>query len=216
MTSFDLTETDRLLTTTRAVRKRLDLTREVPEALLRECLEISLQAPSGSNAQNWSWLIVTDAGKRKKLAEMYKQVAAPYLTSGITQAADNIAKTDPEYGKQMHRVADSALYLMNVLADVPVHVIPCLHVPAGVTPGFTAGSSIYPAVWSFQLALRSRGLGSCLTTLHLGKEKEAAELLGLPDTVRQCALLPVAFTLGDEFQVAKRKPLDTVVHWNTW
>lgn len=216
MTTFDLTETDRLLTTTRAVRKRLDLTRPVPEALLRECLEIALQAPSGSNAQNWSWIVVTDPDKRRRLAAMYKQVAAPYLTSGITQTADTIAKTDPEYGAQMHRVAGSALHLMNVLADVPVHVIPCLHMPAGVTPGFTAGSSIYPAVWSFQLALRSRGLGTCLTTLHLGMEKEAAALLGLPDTVRQCALLPVAYTLGEDFQVARRKPLDTVVHWNTW
>lgn len=216
MTSFDLTETDRLLTTTRAVRKRLDLKRAVPEAVLRECLDIALQAPSGSNAQNWSWIVVTDAAKRKRLAELYKQVAAPYLTTGISQAADNIAKTDPEYGKQMHRVAGSALHLMNVLADVPVHVIPCLHVPVGTTPGFTAGSSIYPAVWSFQLALRSRGLGSCLTTLHLGMEKEAAALLGLPETVRQCALLPVAYTVGEEFQAAQRKPLDSVLHWNSW
>lgn len=216
MTSFDLTETDRLLTTTRAVRKRLDLTRAVPESVLRECLDIALQAPSGSNAQNWSWIVVTDADKRKKLAAMYKQVAAPYLTSGIYQSAEAAGKTDAAYGKQMVRVADSAQHLMNVLADVPVHVIPCLHVPAGVTPGFTAGSSIYPAVWSFQLALRSRGLGSCLTTLHLGMEKEAATLLGLPETVRQCALLPVAYTRGDDFQPAKRKPLDSVVRWNSW
>ena len=216
MSDFDLTETDRLLTTTRAVRKRLDLKRAVPESVIRECLEIALQAPSGSNSQNWSWVVVTDAAKRKRLAELYKQVAEPYLTSGINDAAKAVAATDPGYAKQINRVADSARYLMDHLAEVPVHVIPCLIVQPGPTPGFTAGSSIYPAVWSFQLALRSRGLGTCLTTLHLGQERAAAELLGLPEHVRQCALLPVAYTTGGDFKPAQRKPLDGVVHWNSW
>ena len=216
MTGFNLAETDRLLTTTRAVRKRLDLTRPVPESVLRECLEIALQAPTGGNSQNWSWIIVTDAAKRRALAELYRQVASPYLTAGIKQQASAAAKTDPRYGHEIAKVGDSALHLMNVLADVPVHVIPCMEVAPTVSPGFTAGSSIYPAVWSFQLALRSRGLGTVLTTLHLGKEKEAAELLGLPENIRQCALLPVAYTTGDDFRVAKRKPLDGILHWNAW
>jgi nitroreductase len=216
MTAFDLAETDRLLTTTRAVRKRLDLKRPVPEAVLRECLEIALQAPTGSNAQNWSWIIVTDAAKRARLAELYRQTAEPYLKHMIPATAAKVSESDPAYGKQIGRVADSAVYLMDVLAEVPVHVIPCLQIPPGTPQSNMAGASIYPAVWSFQLALRSRGLGSTLTTLHLLKEKEAAELLGLPEDIRQFALLPVAYTTVDDFKAAKRQPLDSVLHWNQW
>lgn len=214
MSLFNLAETDRLLSTTRAVRKRLDMKKPVPDSVLRECLELTLQAPTGSNKQGWRWIVVKDAGKRAALADLYRAGAGDYLKEGEKQA-----KASGE--AQNSRVFSSADYLAEHLQDVPVHVIPCIrvdHLPADpprrVWPGVMG--SIMPAVWSFQLALRSRGLGSSLTTLHLSKEKEAAELLGIPDGIMQCGLLPVAYTKGTDFKPAKRPPLDEVLHWDGW
>ena len=211
--AFDLEQTDKLLTTTRAVRKRLDLERPVPREVVLECIALSQQAPTGSNTQGWRWVVVSDPGKRKALAELYHAVANDYLNSGaITEAAQTNAQTK--------RVLDSALYLLDHLHEVPVHVIPCLQgsLPAG-TPWRASGGfwgSIYPAVWSFQLALRSRGLGTVLTTLHLGREKEAAELLDIPSEVTQAGLLPVAYTKGDEFKPVARPAPETITYWDRW
>lgn len=214
MSLFNLAETDRLLSTTRAVRKRLDMEKPVPDSVLRECLELTQQAPTGSNKQGWRWIVVKDAGKRAALADLYRAGAGDYLKEG-----EKLAKASGE--AQNSRVFSSADYLAEHLQDVPVHVIPCIrfdHLPADpprrVWPGVMG--SIMPAVWSFQLALRSRGLGSCLTTLHLSKEKEAAELLGIPDGIMQCGLLPVSYTKGTDFKPAKRPPLDEVLHWDGW
>ena len=207
---FDIALTDALLSTTRAVRKRLDLERPVPRAIIDECLELAVQAPTGSNSQTWRWVVVDDAGKRQALADIYRKGAETYLAGAAEQAGD----------AQTQRVFDSAMYLMDHLQEVPVHVIPCLagRPPEG-SPIIMLGpmfGSIYPAVWSFQLALRARGLGSTLTTLHLVHEKAAAELLGIPDDVLQVALLPVAFTKGTDFKPAKRPPVATITHWNEW
>ena len=214
MSLFDFAETDRLLSTTRAVRKRLDLEKPVPDAVLRECLELTLQAPTGSNKQGWRWIVVKDAGKRAALADLYRAGAGNYLKEG-----EKLAEASGE--AQNSRVFSSADYLAERLQDVPVHVIPCIrvdHLPADpprrVWPGLMG--SIMPAVWSFQLALRSRALGSCLTTLHLSKEAEAAELLGIPEGIMQVGLLPVAYTIGTEFKPANRPPLDDVLHWDGW
>ena len=214
MSLFDFAETDRLLSTTRAVRKRLDLEKPVPDAVLRECLELTLQAPTGSNKQGWRWIVVKDAGQRAALADLYRAGAGNYLKEG-----EKLAEASGE--AQNSRVFSSADYLAERLQDVPVHVIPCIrvdHLPADpprrVWPGLMG--SIMPAVWSFQLALRSRGLGSCLTTLHLSKEAEAAELLGIPEGIMQVGLLPVAYTIGTEFKPANRPPLDDVLHWDGW
>ena len=210
---FDLVTTDRLLSTTRAVRKRLDLEREVPRDVVLDCIRLSQQAPTGSNTQGWRWLVVTDAEKRLALAELYRKAGGAYLAAGRDQAkAGGHAQTG--------RVLDSAVYLAEHLQDVPVHVIPCLKgrlgegVPSAMAAGFFG--SIYPAVWSFQLALRSRGLGTVLTTLHLGHEAEAAELLGIPEDVTQCGLLPVAYTKGDDFKPAERRPPEHITYWNRW
>ena len=211
--ALDVSVCDELLSTTRAVRKRLDLTRKVPREVINECLELAVQAPTGSNSQGWRWMVVQDPEKKQALAELYRRDAAPYLTSANEQASQG-------GNTQTSRVFSSALYLMEHLAEVPVHVIPCLQgrprEGASVTAlgGFYA--SIYPAVWSFQLALRSRGLGSCLTTLHLNYEKEAAEILGIPDDVIQTALLPVAYTIGTDFKRAERPPVANITHWDTW
>ena len=169
---FDLSVTDALLSTTRAVRKRLDLDREVPRDVILECIGLSQQAPTGSNSQTWRWLVVTDADKRKTIADVYKEGGTTYLE----QARSNLAEGDA----QTKRVYDSAFWLMDHMHEVPALVIPCVvgRLPDGA-PNIMAASvygSIFPAVWSFQLALRSRGLGSTLTTLHLFKEDVVAKL----------------------------------------
>ncbi len=206
---MDTTVTDHLLSTTRAVRKRLDLTRPVEREVILDCLRLAVQAPTGSNTQNWRWMVVTDPAKRAKLAQLYKEGGADYLR----QAAGNVK--DP----QTKRVYDSALYLTEILAQVPVHVIPCVEGRFDSTPNVIAASaygSILPAAWSFLLALRSRGLGSTWTTLHLIKEREAAEVLGIPENVTQVALFPVAYTTGDHFQPATRPPIEDITSWDTW
>jgi nitroreductase len=214
MAGFDLSVTDKLLTTTRAVRKRLDLGRPVPDQIIRDCLELTLQAPTGSNKQGWRWIVVTDAAKRAALADIYREGAGTYLT-------ESQKKAEAAGKAQDGRVYSSAQYLADNLQDAPVHVIPCIrvdHLPPNPPQRVWAGlmGSIMPAVWSFQLALRSRGLGSTLTTLHLSNGEKAAELLGIPEGIMQVGLLPVAYTIGDDFKPAKRPPLDDVLHWNTW
>jgi nitroreductase len=100
-----------------------------------------------------------------------------------------------------------------------VHVIPCLLGPIDETNRLVAASawaSIIPAGWSFLLALRSRGLGSVWTTMHLAKEREVAELLGIPDTATQAALFPVAYTIGTDFRPAARPPAETITFWDSW
>ncbi|MBL6952905.1 MAG: nitroreductase family protein [Alphaproteobacteria bacterium] len=215
MTVFDLAVTDALLSTTRAVRKRLDLERPVPRAVINECLELSLQAPTGSNKQGWSWIVVTDAKKRAALADLYRKGAGSYLQDAEKESAAQNGDS------QDTRVFSSAVYLAERLQDVPVHVIPCINVehmvenpPRAAWAGVMG--SIFPAIWSFQLALRARGLGSALTTLHLRCEDEANALLGVPDGVMQVALLPVAYTIGTDFKVAKRPPASAVTHWEQW
>ena len=211
--TFDLSVTDELLATTRAVRKRLDLTREVPKELINECLELAVQAPTGSNSQTWRWLVVDDADQKKALADLYRKGAEGYLTAAGEQAQES-------GDAQTKRVFSSASYLMEHLHEVPVHLIPCVQgrpeEPVALTMASGLYGSIYPAVWSFQLAARARGLGTALTTLHLIHEKEAAEILGLPDDVLQVALLPVAYTVGTDFKRAKRPPVAGITHWNKW
>ena len=208
---FDLKMTDELLATTRAVRKRLDLERPVPREIVTECLELAVQAPTGSNSQTWRWVVVDDADKRAALAEIYKRAGGGYLAAGAASA---------EKGTQTGRVLDSALWLAENMARVPVFVIPCIEgrIPDG-SPNVVQASaygSIFPAIWSLQLALRARGLGSTLTTLHLMLEQEAAEVLGLPEDVMQVALLPVAYTKGTDFKRATRPPVSGITHWNGW
>ena len=209
---FDLKETDRLLSTTRAVRKRLDLNKPVERSVILDCIRLSQQAPTGSNAQSWRWLVVTDKGKRAELARLYKEVGDQYLE----MARNNVPSGDA----QTKRVYDSAFWLKDHLHEVPVHVIPCVvgRLPDGAPVGMGAAvfGSIFPAVWSFQLALRSRGLGSALTTLHLFKEQEAAKLLGIPENVMQVALLPVGYTKGTDFKVTERPGPETITSFDSW
>ncbi len=214
---FDLDQTDALLSTTRAVRKRLDLERDVPDDVLLECLQLAVQAPTGSNRQGWRWMVVRDADKKLALAEMYRRAGGDYLAAA---AADSD-------GGQTGRVLDSANYLAQNLEKVPVMVIPLIigrldemaEAPGGANLTNAAAGllgSIIPAMWSFQLALRSRGLGSCYTTLHLGLEQEAAELLGIPGHMSQAGLLPVAYTKGTDFKAAARPPVSEITYLDTY
>lgn len=207
---FDLAQTDTLLSTTRAVRKRLDFDRDVPDDVLLECLQLAVQAPTGSNRQGWRWMVVRDAEKKEALAEIYRAAGGEYLA----EAAKNA-----EGGTQLGRVMDSANFLAQNFGKVPVMVIPMI---VGRLDDDSTNSaaglmgSIIPAMWSFQLALRSRGLGSCLTTIHLQREQEAAELLGIPEHMTQVGLLPVGYTKGTDFKAAARPPVEEITYLDTY
>jgi nitroreductase len=213
---MDLAACDQLLTTTRSVRKRLDFSRPVPREVVERCLEVALQAPTGSNAQGWHFYVVTDAAKKQGLADLYRKAFELYATNPAFRP--QYAADDPRSG-QRPKVEDSARYLAEHLHEAPLLLVPCVEgrvESAGVLAQASIYGSILPAAWSFMLALRARGLGSAWTTLHLMYEKDAAKLLGVPDTVTQCALLPVAYTRGTDFQPAKRLPLSRVLHWDRW
>jgi len=205
----DISSVDELLTTTRAVRNRLDLTRPVDREVILECVRLATQAPTASNAQDWRWMVITDGDKRAAIAEIYRSIGAVYLAHAAASTID----------PQTRRVYQGALGLTETLAKVPVHVIPCLEGrfdSSNQLATASAWASIIPAGWSFQLALRSRGLGSVWTTMHLAKAQEVAELLGIPSTVTQAALFPVAYTIGTDFRPAVRAPAETITFWNTW
>jgi nitroreductase len=205
---------DELLTTTRTVRKRLDLTRPVPLELVRECLEVALQAPSGSNRQTWQWLVVTDPELRRGLGDIYRRAVEAYLAS--PGAAGKLFADDAGRAPVQQRVGSSVEYLGQHMGDVPVLLVPCLRatLPAGNQAGLWG--SLLPAAWSYMLAARARGLGTAWTTLHLAHEQEAATLLNLPPDVHQAALIPTAYYTGDTFRPAPRQPLDDVLHLNGW
>ena len=209
-TMRDLTP-DELLATTRSVRKRLDLTRPVEREVLEECLRLAQQAPTASYAQNWHFVVVTDAAERAALGELWRSVAGPYLERRSAAAAAD---------EHVVRIGDAVRHLAEHIHEVPVHVIPCVEGRTDGAPAAVQASrwaSIMPATWSFMLAARARGLGTVWTTFHLRHEREAAEILGIPyDKVMQAALIPVAYTIGTEFKPAARKPLDTMVHWDRW
>ena len=208
---------DELLTTTRSVRRRLDLGRPVPVELVRECLTVALQAPSGGNRQGWHWLVLTDAGIRAQVGEYYRHSFEAYYRSGSSAAG--LFQEDPARAEVQRRVSESSRHLAEHMGDVPVLVIPCLRMPAGQLPeGNQAGlwGSLLPAAWSYMLAARARGLGTAWTSLHLSYEREIAELLGIPAEVRQGALIPTAYYTGDTFRPAARVPLDEVAHFDHW
>lgn len=214
---MDLESIDKLLTTTRSVRRRLDLTRPVEPAVIEECLEIAIQAPTGGNSQGWRFVVVTDEAIKERIGALYRQSFTIYAQSRSEQDASS--GQGELYQKQRLRVAKSAVYLANHMADVPIMIIPCIHGRVerlGVLEQSGLYGSILPAAWSLMLALRARGLGAAWTTLHLRYEKEIADLLGIPDDVTQTALLPVAYYTGADFKPAQRKPAREITSWNGW
>jgi nitroreductase len=212
---------DELLTTTRSVRKRLDFSRPVEREVIQECLELAAQAPTGGNNQNWHFVVVTKRQQREALGDIYRKGFAHYqqliLSGRLTTSTSAIA---PEQVASYRKVRSSSQYLLDNIHRVPVMLIPCIYDRVDGQPSVEqAGTwgSILPATWSFMLAARARGLGTCWTTLHLYYERQAAAILGIPyERVTQAALIPVAYTLGTDFKRASRVPLQSVVHWDQW
>lgn len=210
---------DELLSTTRAVRKRLDFSRPVPDELIRECVAMAMQSPSGSNNMTMQFVVVRDEAKRRAIGEIYRQCYAMYQNMpGIY--IGSIDKGDELANAQQQRSASSADFLGEHMGDAPALVIACT---AGRTDGMPAMvtssmmGNVLPAMWSFMLAARARGLGTCWTTVHLFMEQQAAEVLGIPfDAVQQVCLTPVAFTSGTDFKPAARPAADSIIHWDNW
>jgi len=215
---------DELLTTTRAVRRRLDLDKAVPEQLVRECVQIALQAPSGSNARRWHFVVVGDATKRAGIADLYRRAFDLYRSMPTSAHALARQAAGTPDASVMLGVQDSAEALASNLHRAPWLVIPCIEgriAPSGGALDALMGASVYgsilPAFWSFMLAARARGLGTAWTTLHLMHEREAAELLGIPfDEVMQVGLTPLAFTLGSDFKPARERHLERALHVDGW
>jgi len=207
---------DEVLTTTRAVRKRLDFARPVPRELLLECLQVAVQAPTGSNRQEWQFVFVDDAERKRAIAELYGRSWDAYS-----------ARPRPAYGEgdvrgeRLPHVVSSAMHLRQRMHEAPWLLIPCVRgrLPAGASTVEQAGlwGSIVPAFWSFLLAARARGLGTAMTTLHLVYEREVADVLGIPyDEYTQAGLTPIAYFTGDGFRPAPRLPAEDIARWNGW
>ena len=211
--NFDLASVDYILETTRSVRKRLDLSRPIKRETIERCLEIAIQAPTGSNQQGWKWLIVTDPALKARIGEFYKQSWYAYAGAAPRSAPGQ------EPSAQMKRVISSARYLADHMHEVPMMIFPCVAGRArDASPAANAGlyGSIIPAAWSLMLALRARGIGAAWTTLHLSYERECNDILGIPDDTTTAALLPAAYFTGETFQKADRVPAKSLTYWETW
>ena len=205
---FDIEQTDTLLSTTRAVRRRLDFERDVPDDLLMRCIELAEQAPTGAGVSSRRWMIVKDPETKAQLAELYR-------AAGGSRVIERLEERRFAGGSQQ-RIAESSAYLAANLEKAPVLVLVTIwgvHDGSG-RPGLF--DSVIQAAWSFCLALRARGLGSAWTTMHLGKAKEFADLLGIPDGVTQIVLLPVAWTIGTDFKPAPRRKASEIVWFDRW
>lgn len=206
---------DELLTTTRCVRKRLDFDRPVSRELIKECIDIALQAPNGSNRQNWNWVVVSDGDLRRQIGDLYREAAAAHQAIMAERAGTSDVMA--EYAGPM---IDSVQYLMREIQNAPVMVIPTIEGRAeswDVMGQASQWGSVLPPTWNFMLALRARGLGAAWTTVHLRKEREVAELLGIPyESCTQAGLFPVAYTKGTEFKPGPRIDSEQVIHWDRW
>lgn len=208
-----------LITTTRAVRLRLDLERAVAPELIEACVADALQAPQGSNLMRTEFVVVLDPERIARLGRIYREEFDSFYRSsevGLFKRVDD----DPRHAAQSRRTRDSAERLAEVMDRVPAIVIPCL------TPRLTDGdllaakhrlATVYPTVWNFMLAARLRGLGTCWTGMTLGREADVAEVVGIdPEAVEQVCMVPVAHHTGETFRPAWRPPAEEFIHWDTW
>lgn len=223
---------EELLTTTRCVRRRLDLTRPVAREQIEHLVEVALQAPTGSYSQIARFICVEDAERRAALGEIYRKGWAVYEQTPLY--AGGMPLEDPQMKAMLGRGIRSAEYLVEHIHEAPVIVIPCADLSEGMGPAFVAAGyrrdlvqpavlqaamwgSVMPAAWSFMLAARAAGLSSCWTVVHMFFEQEAAEVLGVPyESVIQAAMIPVGHTLGEGFHPGPRMPVGQAVHWDRW
>ncbi len=212
-------DADQLLSTTRAVRKRLDTSRDVPNELITQCAAIAMQAPSGSNQLTMQFVVIKDQAKRTAIADIYADCWQAYQSSPVF--AGSIKRADSDHQAQQDRVTDSATYLSEHMAEIPVLVLACTGIRSRKDAPLVANAgvmgNILPATWSFMLAARARGLGTAWTTIHLMQEERVANLLGIPfETVAQVCLFPLAYTLGTDFKPATRPDPSTIIHHDGW
>jgi nitroreductase len=212
---IDVAMADRLLTTTRAVRKRLDLTRPVPLEVVRACLDVALQAPTGGNVQLWRWVVVDDREQRERIAECYRECWAAYRPT-----LDELRYPEGDPRREQHApTVDSSQYLTDHIHEVPVLLVPCVsgyRADADLAWLGTLFASVMPAVWSFMLAARARRLGTVLTTLTMMRSADINDILGIPSNVMHCGVIPVAYYTGEGFSPAPRLALDAVAFSNRW
>jgi nitroreductase len=227
---------DEILTTTRTVRRGMDLTRPVARELIDECLGIALHAPNASNRQQWRFVLLDDPRLKDAVATYYRRAAAARAESLRAESlraeslraeslrAESLRAESLRDGAPMdaarHRIESSVSYLAQHLHEVPCLVLAGMRgrPPAGAALAQQASywGSIFPALWSFMLAARSRGLVSALTTVHLAYEREVAEAIGIPrDEIAQAALIPVAHALRPRSRPAARRPVSEVAGWNS-
>ncbi len=205
-------EIDELLTTTRSVRRRLDLARAVDRGVIEQCLEIAIQAPTGGDLARYHFVVVTDAAKRGELAKLYRRGLADIYPQA---RLDQVRGSKPALVSSVEHLADH-------FHEVPVHIIPCIEgrdAFAGLGPDCgppTLYGSILPATWSLMLALRARGLAAAWTTAHLRYASEAAAVIGIPANITQVALLPVAYLIGAELRPARRVAAKERTYWDVW
>ncbi len=214
---LDLTP-DELLTTTRTVRRRLDLQRPLDRALIEQCLAVAVQAPTGGNRQDWAFVVVTEAERKAAMADVYRRAWDRYVEQGVL--APPSRPDDPTERRQARRIGRSARHLVDHLHDVPAIVVACHHGRFDGRPAVVQASmygSVLPAVWSFMLAARARGLGAAWTTIHLFYEEEFAQILGIPYAeVTQVAMVPLAHSVGVDFRPGRRAPVEDVLFWEAW
>jgi nitroreductase len=214
---IDRIEADKLLTTTRGVRRRLDFKRPVERSVIEDCVRIALQAPIGARDEKQHFVVVTDPEKRAKLADVYRGIALPYIAEREALAA-SLESGDPNADLILGNLG-LAKWQAETMHEVPCMVLMAKEGRVEKSDTFTQASfygSILPAAWSFMLALRARGLGACWTTLHIGNEREAAKILGMPEDVTQAVMLNVGYYTGDTFKAATRVPAKDQIHWDHW
>jgi nitroreductase len=208
-----------LLTTTRTVRKRLDLTKAVARDDVEECVRIGWQAPNGSNQQMYNWVLVDDPATRVEMARIYREGMDFHIAMSAQAREEGTAQPYAVDDRQ-GLIGASVFYLREHLHEVPVLLVPTIDGRMESQSIFDQAGrwgSVLPAVWNFMLALRSKGMGSAWTTIHLHKEQEMAQLLGIPyDDVTQAGLFPVAYTIGTDFRAASRAHSEKTIHWNSW
>jgi nitroreductase len=208
---------DEVLSTTRAVRKRLDLDRPVPRHLIEECVDLATQAPTGRNRQRWHFIIVTDSPQRKAVANLFRAAVAVGGGKPVNERDLRRMSAHPE---SMRRIAAGFQHLHDNIHRIPAFVIPAVEGRtdhASVQEQSMTWGSILPAVWSFMLAARARGLGTVWTTAQAPLERELATILNVPyQEVMLAAFIPLAYTVGTDFRPARRIPRDEVLHWNHW
>ena len=196
----------------------------VPDEVIGKILDAGIRAPSGSNQQNWVFVVVKDAAKRKKIGEIYKKAGGILFKLYETRSR-------PEHmdDKQYTTLMTSASYLVDHMGDAPVHLFACLRTEGGAPPANLppdvanamrtmvriGGSSIYPAVQNIILAARAYGVGTVLTTIHIFFEDEVKALLGLPADIQTYALLPMGYPIN-KFGPVKRRPVSEVAFLDSY